>query len=139
MALVDHASDAPFALLNFGDQEGELAAMQDLLERSDVRGRAVTLAALRATGISAALITQSRGADHVFTIKGNAPETFDILVSIDRASDAAGHFAEGPGNARGKPAYRVEHLRPRQPEPQMLRTATTNVFGHIQSRYLDDQ
>ena len=136
MALVDHASDAPFALLNFGDQEGELAAMQDLLERSDVRGRAVTLAALRATGKSAALITQSRGADHVFTIKGNVPE---ILDSIDRASDAAGHFAEGPGNARCKPAYRVEHLRPRQPEPQMLRTATTNVFGRIQSRYLDDQ
>ncbi len=39
-----HESGAPFALLNFDG--GELAAMHDLLERSDIGGKVITLDAL---------------------------------------------------------------------------------------------
>ena len=49
VALVDHETGAPFALLNFGDDSGELAAAHDLLERSDIRGRVITLDALHTT------------------------------------------------------------------------------------------
>ncbi len=37
----------------------------------------------------AALITRRCGADHVFSVKGNAPETFDILDGIDWEPAAA--------------------------------------------------
>ena len=93
VALVDHASGAPFALLNFGDQGGERAAMHDLLARSDIRGRVITLDALHTTRNTARRITEH--ADYVFSVKGNAPETFDLLDRIDWARDASGRFTEG--------------------------------------------
>ncbi len=77
MALVDHETGAPFSLLNFNDEGGELAAMHDLLERSDIGGKVITLDALQTTRHTAKLITQR--ADYVFVVKGNAPETFAIL------------------------------------------------------------
>ena len=102
VALVDHASGAPFALLNFGDDGGELAATHDLLERSDIRGRIITLDALHTTRKTAKLITERAGADYVFSVKGNAPETFDILDSIDWERDATGRFAEDLEKAHGR-------------------------------------
>ena len=102
VALVDHASGAPFALLNFDDKGGELAATHDLLERHDVRGRVITLDALHTTRKTAALITQRCGADYVFSVKGNAQETFAILDSIDWDKDASGRFTEDLGQAHGR-------------------------------------
>ncbi len=100
VALVDHASGAPFALLNFGDKGGELAAMHDLLERSDICAKVITLDALHTTRKTAKLITER--ADYVFTVKSNAPETFGILDRIDWERDAAGHFEEDVEKAHGR-------------------------------------
>ncbi len=66
MALVDHETGAPFSLLNFNDDGGELAAMHDLLERSDIGGKVITLDALHTTRHTAKLITQR--ADYVFVV-----------------------------------------------------------------------
>ena len=101
-ALVDHASGAPFALLNFDDEGGELAAVHDLLERSDIRGRTITLDALHTTRKTAKLITERSGADYVFSVKGNAPETFEILDTINWERDADGHFTEDLDKAHGR-------------------------------------
>ena len=130
VALAGHETGAPFALLNFGDEGGETAAAQDLLERSDIRGRVITLDALHTTRKTAKLITQRCGADYVFTVKGNAPETFDILDTIDwgerrrrplhggsgqgaRPAGAAVHrrpdAAEGPGQLSGRQPDRPRH------------------------------
>ena len=87
VALVDHHSGAPFALLNFDEDGGERAATHDLLERSDISGKVITLDALHTTRNTAKLITQR--ADYVFVVKGNASQTFDILDTIDWDSDAA--------------------------------------------------
>ncbi len=92
VALVDHASGAPFALLNFDD--GEPAATHDLLKRTDVRGKVITLDALHTTRKTATLITRRCGADHIFPVKGNAPATFDTLDGIDREANATGRFKE---------------------------------------------
>ena len=102
VALAGHETGAPFALLNFGDEGGETAAAQDLLERSDIRGRVITLDALHTTRKTAKLITQRCGADYVFTVKGNAPETFDILDTIDWESGADGRFTEDLDKAHGR-------------------------------------
>ncbi len=101
-ALVDHATGAPFALLNFGDEGGELAATHDLLERSDVRGKVITLDALHTTRKTAKMVTGRCGADYVFSVKGNAPETFGILDGIDWERDATGRFAEDLEKAHGR-------------------------------------
>ncbi len=105
-ALVDHASGAPFALPNFGDDGGEPAAAHDLLERSDIRGRVITLDALHTTRKTAKPITERSGADCVFPVEGNAQETFGILDGIDWERDATGRFAEDPEKARGRPEQR---------------------------------
>ena len=102
VALVDHASGAPFALLNFDDEGGEQAATHDLLERSDIRSRVITLDALHTTRKTAALITERCGADYVFSVKGNAPETFAILDTIDWDTDASDRFTEELQKAHGR-------------------------------------
>ena len=103
VALVDHESGAPFALLNF-DDDGELAAMHDLLGRSDISGKVITLDALHTTRKTAKLITQR--ADYVFVVKGNASETFDILDSVDWEREASGSFAEDLDRVHGRPEQR---------------------------------
>ncbi len=100
VALVDHVTGAPFALLNFGDEGGELATMHDLLERSDICGKVITLDALHTTHKTATQITER--ADSVFTVKSNAPETFGILERIDWERDAAGSFEEDVEKAHGR-------------------------------------
>ena len=87
---------------DFGDDGGGPAATHDLLERSDVRGRVITLDALTAVRNTAKLITGRCGADYVFSVKGNAPETFGILDGIDWERDATGRFAEDLEKARGR-------------------------------------
>ena len=81
VTLADHATGAPFAVLNFHDQGGEIAATQDLLQRCDITGHVITVDALHTTRKTASLITQT--ADDVVTVKGHAPDTCDILKTID--------------------------------------------------------
>ncbi len=60
----------------------------------------ITLDALHTT--PATLITRRRGADHVFPVKRNASETFDILDGIDQETDASGRFKQEFDKARGR-------------------------------------
>ena len=100
VALVDHETGAPFALLNIDDDGGEVAAAQDLLERSDISGKVITLDALHTTRKTAKLITDR--ADYIFVVKGNAPETFDILDTVEWERDASGTFTEALTKAHGR-------------------------------------
>ncbi len=109
MALVDHATGAPFALPNFGDDGGERAVAVDLLERSGIAGRVITVDALHATRRTAQVIHRRCGADCVFTVKGNAPETFETLGSIDRERVATGVFEEPCSKAHGRTEQRSIH------------------------------
>ena len=132
-ALVDHASGAPFALLNFGEEEGELAATHDLLERSDIRGKVITLDALHTTRKTAKLITER--ADYVFAVKGNSPETFGILDSIDWERDAAGRFEEDVEKAHGRLEQRsIRVIRYR--EPLKKDAGAEDGKDHIETAYL---
>ncbi|MCY4153652.1 MAG: transposase family protein [Aestuariivita sp.] len=70
VTLADHAIGAPYAVLNFHEDGGEIAATQDLLERSDLSGRIITMDARHTTRKTAALIT--RTANYVLSVKSNA-------------------------------------------------------------------
>ncbi len=100
VTLADHQTGAPFAMLNFHDEGGEIAATQDLLQRCDITGHVITVDALHTTRKTASLITKT--ADYVFTVKGNAPETFDILATIDWETEATGHFTEDWNKDHGR-------------------------------------
>jgi len=106
VALVDHATGMPFALLNLGEEGGELAATHDLPERCDIRGKVVTFDALYTVRNTARLVTERCGADYVFAVKGNAPETAAALAGIDWERDRDGHFAEEPVKAHGRIEWR---------------------------------
>ncbi len=110
VALVEHGAGAPFALMNFGDEGGERAATIDLLERSDIRGKVITLDALHTTRKTAEVIHRRCGADYVFTVKGNAPETFGTLGSIDWEQDSTGRFEEDFAKAHGRIEQRTIHV-----------------------------
>lgn len=46
VTLVDHVTGAPFAILGYNDVGDEIAALNDLLLRCDIRGRIITVDAL---------------------------------------------------------------------------------------------
>ncbi len=94
-------SGAPFALLNFDDEGGEIAATHDLLESTDVRGRVITLDALYTTRKTARTVTERCGADYVLTVKGS-PGTLGVLRTIDWERDATGSFAEDLDKVHGR-------------------------------------
>ena len=102
VALVDHATGAPVAALGFGDAGGERAALRDLLERTDIRGRTLTLDALHTVRDTARLITARHGADYLMTVKANAPETFAALSAVDWERHRHGRHAEPPVKAHGR-------------------------------------
>ncbi len=87
VTLVDHVTGAPFAILGYNDDGGEIAALNDLLLRCDIRGRIITVDALHTARETARLITERCGADYVLNVKGNASETFALLDSIDWERD----------------------------------------------------
>ncbi len=66
----------------------------------------VTPGALHTTRKTARPVTRRCGADHVLTVRGNAPETFAAPGGIDRERDATGRFARDPGRARGRTGWR---------------------------------
>ncbi len=77
-----------------------MAAAHNLLEHSDIRGRVITLDALHTRRRTANLITEC--AEYVFTVKGNASETFHIFDSMDWERDGTGRFAENHEKALGR-------------------------------------
>ena len=83
----DHATGAPVGVPGYGDDGGELAAMHDLPERSDIRGKVITPGALHTVRDTARLITERKGAACVFTGRANASKTHDTLARIDWERD----------------------------------------------------
>ena len=53
------------------------------MEDIDVRGAVITLDALHTTRNTALAIRRRHGAHYLFTVKGNSPETFQTLETID--------------------------------------------------------
>ena len=118
VALIDHATGAPVEIPGHhdggGGGGGDLAAMHDLLKRSDIRGKVITLEGQYTVRDTARLITERRGADYVFTVKDNAPKTHAALGGIDWERERDGHYAEDATKAHGGTGqWRIDVLSPR--------------------------
>ncbi|MDE2925172.1 MAG: ISAs1 family transposase [Acidobacteriota bacterium] len=100
-------------LVFFGGQRGEIAAVLALLEDIDVRGAVITPDALHTTRNTALAIRRGHGAHYLFTVKGNAPETFHTLETIDWDRDATARFSEPDEKAHGRIDRRqIQVLKP---------------------------
>ena len=102
MSLVSHANAMPIASRAYTEAGGEIAAVLALLEEVDVCGSVITLDALHTTRNTAVAIRRRHGAHYLFTVKGNAPETFQTLVTINWDRDATSHFCENDQKAHGR-------------------------------------
>ena len=100
--LVEHATGVPLATLSFNEEGGEIAAVRALLEKVEVAGRVLTLDALHTTRETARVIVRTHEADYLMTVKENAPETHELLSTIDWERDATGFFQEETDLAHGR-------------------------------------
>ena len=94
-------------------REGRSPPSSRALEEVDVRGSVITLDALHTTRNTALRLRRCHGAHYLFTVKGNAPETFQTLETIDWDRDATSHFFENHEKAHG----RIERRRIQVLEP----------------------
>ena len=68
---------------------------------------------LHTTRNTALAIRRRHGAHYLFTVKGNAPETFQTLETIDWDRDASSHFCENDEKAHGRiEKRRIQVLQP---------------------------
>ena len=100
--LVEHTTGLPLATLSFNEEGGEIAAVRALLEKVEVAGRVLTADALHTTRETARVIVETHGADSLMTVKENAPETHELLSTIDWKRDATGFFQEEIDLAHGR-------------------------------------
>ena len=134
VTLVTHEGAMPVASRVCHNQGGETAAVMALLEEVDVRGSVITLDALHTTRNTADTIVRTHGAHYLFTVKGNAPETFEILHSIDWDRDADATFSQHTDKAHGRTEQR--HIQTLQPIPRLINYPhVRQVFRITRHRY----
>ena len=84
------------------EEGGEAAATAALLEDVDVRGRLVTLDALHPSFDMERRLVDVHGADYLFAVKGNCPETFAALAKMDWDAPAVRRHEAPPEKAHGR-------------------------------------
>ena len=99
--LVTHGG-RPLASRCCRDEGGETAAVRALLDDVDMRGCVLTLDALHACADTERAIVDIHGADYMFDVKANCPETFALLETVDRDAPAVRRHADGPAKGHGR-------------------------------------
>lgn len=82
-----------------GAGSNEIPAAQTLLRRAPIEGMLVTADALHTQSETARILVQERGADYLFTVKGNQPQLAATLRQ--RHATTPGAFSPSPPEARG--------------------------------------
>ena len=117
VTLVEHRTGVPVASLNYHDDGGEIAAVGALLEEVPIAGAVITIDALHTTLDTAASIVEKHAADYLMTVKQNAPETFQALLTMPWEL-ATGRFSEDPEKGHGRIDRR--HIEVLTPPPNTL-------------------
>ena len=100
VTLVTHAG-RPLASRCCRDEGGETAALRALLDDVDLRGCVLTVDALHTARDTARAIVEAHGADYVFAVKPNCPDTFAQLAAIDwDGAEVRRHAEAGKGHGR---------------------------------------
>ena len=118
--LVAHDTRLPVATLGF-----RAARPQPCAPCCAGRGASAHHRWLYTTRETARLIVTTHAADYLMTVKKNAPETHQLLSTLDWERDATGHFREPVGKAHGRieqraiavltPPQRLINYPPRRP------------------------
>ena len=93
---VTHAQGLPVACRMCHEPGGEHAAVLELLEDVRLRGAVVTVDALHTSCNTADAILRTHGADYLFTVDANAPETHQTLLETNWKRDAQRRFTDRP-------------------------------------------
>ena len=101
VTLVTHQG-RPLASRCCRDEGGEGAAAKALLEEVDVRGCLITLDALHTTHDTERTLVEIHGAEYLFTVKGNCPETFAALAALEWDALGVRHYAAPPEKGHGR-------------------------------------
>ena len=101
VTLVTHEG-RPLASRCCRNEGGELAATQALLDDVDVRGCLVTLDALHTNRETERALVDIHGADYLFAVKDNCPETFSALAALDWAAPNVRHHRAPPEKGHGR-------------------------------------
>ena len=127
VTLVTHAG-RPLASRCCRDKGGEIAAARALLEDVDVQGCVITLDALHTTRDTERAIVETHGADYLFTVKGNCPDTLTTLATFDWNTPPARHYTAEPEKGHGRiDARRIDVLT--LPKRLLTVTSTVHVVG----------
>lgn len=102
VTLVEHGSALPVSGVSYNEEGGEIAAVANLLETVPVEGHVITLDALHACGDTVRRIVDMHGAHYMIRIKRNAPETFEMLESIDWEDKDVGTHDSGWEKGHGR-------------------------------------
>ena len=94
--LVTHAEGLPVACRMCHEEGGEHAAVLALLEDVRIRGAVVTVDALHTSYNAADAIVRMHGADYLFTVKANAPETHQTLLGTNWERNTQRRFTDRP-------------------------------------------
>ena len=119
VSLVSHHDKQPIASRILTEKGGEIAAVLALLEEVDITGSVITLDALHTTRDTAAAILHSHRAHYLLSVKGNAPETYAALDTIDWDQDATASFCEEP-TSKGHGRIDQRHIQTMEPISGML-------------------
>ena len=101
VTLVAH-DGRPVASRCLFEEGGEAAATAALLEDVDVRGRLVTLDALHSSLDMERRLVEMHGADCLFAVKANCPETFEALAALDWDAPGVRRHEAPPEKAHGR-------------------------------------
>jgi hypothetical protein len=71
LSLVDHEDGAVIAQRQIDSKTNEIPVAQKLLSEMDIKGSVITSDALHTQDLTATIIARDKGADYVFTVKGN--------------------------------------------------------------------
>ena len=132
VTLVDHATGVPVASRSYREEGGEQQALRDLLEKVDLRGRAVTLDAGHAGKGIREVIVKQHGGDVVVTLKGNCPETHATLQGLSWAGSEYRAASEKWQRSKGR--WERRSIRVFAPLPGLLGYPLAQQAWHLKRK-----
>lgn len=91
------------------EKSNEIPAAQTLLKRAPIEGLLVSADALHTQSETARVIVQERGADYLFTVKGNQPSVADSVRQVHKGLQ---HAFSPSGGDRHAPTRRTQSRPP---------------------------
>ena len=101
VAAVTHESSRLVAQRKVDEKSNEITALRPMLEDLDLQGVIVTADAMHAQQDAARFLTQEKGADYLFSLKGNQPTVQNAAARCINRAFSPSTSAAGPNDQQG--------------------------------------